>query len=180
MDTDKPIVVDVDLGFGDLYKATLRISVYVLRYLVGAVALLVLLYGISLIVGSGRTSWGISADALAQWLYPVLVGAVPTTIVMIPLMAFLRARMFLRAAGGDGKRRYSFSRDVVKIESRLANAEVKWPAFLQVRESRNCFLMYSAPGLANILPKRFFPDRASMEEFRSLVRANVRRAKLQG
>ena len=180
MDTSKPMVVDVDLSFGDLYKATLRISIYTLRYLLGTVSLLLLLYSICLVSAGGQTSWSINADAVAQWLYPMLIGAVPTTVVMIPLITLIRVGMFWRAAGGDGKRRYCFSVDAVKIESRLANAEVKWPAFLQVREIGNYFLMYSAPGFANILPKRSFPDKASLEELRSLVRANVKKFKLQG
>src|SRR5262249_17399123 len=115
MDTSKPMVVDVDLSFGDLYKATLRISIYTLRYLLATVSLLLLLYSICLVSAGGQTSWSINADAVAQWLYPMLIGAVPTTVVMIPLITLIRVGMFWRAAGGDGKRRYCFSVDAVKI-----------------------------------------------------------------
>ena len=180
MGTDERIVIDVDLSFGDLYKATLRISAYVLRYLIGAVALLLFLFVICAAARFGHASWSVTADTMVQLLYPVVIGAVPTTAIMIPLVAFVRARTYLRTTGDDGKRRYSFSSDAVKIESRLANAEVKWPAYTQVRESGGYFLMYSAPGFANVLPKRNFPDRTSLEGFRALVRANVQKFTLQG
>jgi len=179
MDTRKLIVVDVNLSFGDLYKATLRMSVYALRYLLGAIVLLALLYVMCLFAGKAGTSWSADADALGQWLFPLLVGAIPTAVIMIPLVAFIRIKMLLRTEGADGKRRYTFSDEGIRIESRLANAEVKWLAFRQVRESRNYFLLYIAMGLANVLPKRFFPDQASVQEFRSLVRAHVRKAKLR-
>jgi YcxB-like protein len=179
METHRPIVVDVNLGFADLYKATLRMSVYALRYLLGAIVLLVVLYAICFVVATAQISSSANADALGQWLFPLLIGAVPTVIIMIPLVAFVRVKMLLRTEGADGKRRYTFTDAEIRIESRLANAEVKWPAFRQVRESKNYFLLYIAMGLANVLPKRFFSDQASVEEFRSLVRAHVRKVKLR-
>jgi hypothetical protein len=180
MDTRKLMVVDVNLGFGDLYKATLRMSVYALRYLLGAIVLLALLYVMCLVAGRAQTSWSTDADALGQGIFPLLVGAVPTAIIMIPLVAFIRVRMLLRSEGADGNRRYTFSDEGMRIESRLANAEVKWLAFRQVRESRNYFLLYIAMGLANVLPKRCFANEGDINSFRSLVRQQVPKVKLRG
>jgi hypothetical protein len=179
MDIRKPIVVDFDLSFGELYAATLRILIYVLRYLFLAIALLGLLYGICLVLaGAKSSSWDANANPLAEWLSPVLIGAVPTLIVMIPLVTLVRAKMFLRKTG-DGKRRYEFSSEVVKIETPLAKAEAKWSAFAKARESGNYFFLYVVPGFANVIPKRTFTDQGSLEEFRALVRAKVPKAKLR-
>jgi len=180
MDPAKTIVVSVDLNFGELYKATIRIMAYVLRYLIGTVAFLAMVYVFCLLIEAAQISWSLNAGTLSQWLFPVVIGAVPTTLVMIPLVALDRTKKVLRAEGEDGKRRYTFSSEGVKIESRLATADVKWLAFRQIRESRNYFLLYSAPGFANVLPKRCFSDKASLEELRSLVRANVKKFKLRG
>jgi hypothetical protein len=179
MDLAKTIVVNVDLSLGELYRATIRIMAYALRYLIGAGAFLAVVYVLCLVIEATQPSWNSNAVGLGQWLFPVVIAGVPTMLVMIPIVALMQTRKVLRAEGEDGKRRYTFSGEGVKIESRLANADVKWLAFKQIRESRNYFLLYSALGFASVLPKRCFPDLASMESFRSLVRTNVKKAALQ-
>jgi hypothetical protein len=179
MDLGKQTVIDADLSFLDFYRATLRMSVHVLRYLIGAIVCGLALYILCLIAESMHSSWSIQAEAIGQWISPLLVGAVPTAIVLIPLVAFVRVKMLLRGEGVDGKRRYTFSNEGVRIETRLANGQAKWLAFRQVRESKRYFLLYSAPGLAHVIPKRYFHDNTSMEEFRSLLRAHIKKAKLR-
>ena len=44
MNTTKTIDVDFDLTFADLYKATLAISIYVLRYLIWGIAIIAALF----------------------------------------------------------------------------------------------------------------------------------------
>ena len=179
MSTLKPTEVDVDLTLGDFYKANLGMSLYFLRYLIGAVAIAAALWATCLAVGFSRNAWSDNADSLAQWLFPVVVGAIPTVLVLVPTVPLIRAKQMLRSGRDDGKRHFVFSEDEIKVESRLASAEVKWEAFRQVRETRQYFLLYAAPGFANVVPKRCFPSDTSIAEFRSLVRGHVRKYKLR-
>ena len=179
MNTTKTIDVDFDLTFADLYKATLAISIYVLRYLIWGIAIIAALWAICFAAGSMHYSWSYNADALAQWLMTFVIGAVPTALILIPVVAFVRVKQMLRAEGSDGKRHYVFSEAGIKIESQVANADVKWEAYRQVRETRKYFLLYAAPGFANVVPKSCFSDPDSIADFRSLVRARVRKFKLR-
>src|SRR5215472_12536550 len=97
---------------------------YNLRYLIGTVAFSAVLYVLCLVIEATEVSWSANADALSQWLSLFVIGAVPTTLVMIPLVALVRTKRVFRAEGEDGKRRYSFSGEEVKIESQLAKADV--------------------------------------------------------
>jgi len=178
MSTVNPIEVDVDLTLGDFYKANLGMSLYFLRYLIAAVTMAAVLWAICLAASFSRYAWRDNADALAQWLFQVVVVAVPTVLILVPTVPLIRAKQMLRPGRDDGKRHYVFSEDEIKVESLLASAEVKWEAFRQVRETRQYFLLYAAPGFANVVPKRCFPSDTSIGEFRSLVRRHVRKFKL--
>lgn len=179
MNSGKTIDVAVDLTFGDLYKATLGISIYFLRYLIGGIALIAVAWAVCFAASASHSSWSDNADALSQWLFPLVVGAVPTALILIPIVPLFRVKQLLRAEGMDGKRHYVFSDEGIRIESRLANADVKWPAYRQVRETRQYFLLYAAPGFANIVPKRNFSGDAAVAEFRSLVRTKVKKFSLR-
>jgi hypothetical protein len=179
MSLAKTIEVSFDMTFADLYKGTLATSIYVLRYLIRAVCVMVALWAVCLVVGSLRSGLSGDADALAQWLFPFVVGSVPTVLIFIPAVPFVRVRKMLRTEGVKGNRRYIFSDDGVQIESKVANASAKWAAYVQIRETRQYFLLFAAPGFANILPKRCFLNESAIAEFRSLVRGHVRRAQLR-
>jgi hypothetical protein len=120
------------------------------------------------------------AETIEAWTLPLVMGGIPTLIILVPLVAFVRSWRMLRAVGMDGKRHYVFSGDGILIRSRLASADVKWEAYLEVRETRRYFLLYAAPGFANVLPKHCFIDQASVAEFRSLVRTHARKFRLRG
>ena len=178
MSLAKTIEVNFDMTFADLYKGTLAASIYVFRYLIRAICVLVALWAACIAVGALHNDLSDSADALAQWLFPFVVGSVPTALILIPAVPFVRVRKMLRTEGVKGYRRYIFSEDGVQIESNVANASAKWAAYIQIRETRKYFFLFAAPGFANILPKRCFLDESAIAEFRSLVRSHVQRAHL--
>ena len=179
MNTLKSIEVDFDLTFGELYRATLSIMLYVLRYLVVGVAALGAVYAVCLIIGSQRYSWSSDADALAEWLFPFMIGSVPTVLILIPIVVLVRTKQVLRVEGGHGKRCYVFSEEEIAITSGVASAKVKWDAYMQVRETSRYFLLYAAPGFANVVPKRYFPTQDDVAELRAIVRKKVRKFKLR-
>lgn len=179
MSLEKTIEVNVDMTFADLYKGTLAASIYVLRYLVRGICVVVALWGASVALGSIHNALSGDAEAWSQWLFPFVVGSVPTALILIPAIPFIRVKKMLRTEGLGGNRRYVFSEDGIQIESQIATATAKWVAYQQVRETREYFLLFAAPGFANILPKRCFLNKSEMAEFRALVRSHVRRSRLR-
>jgi hypothetical protein len=53
------------------------------------------------------------------------------------------------------------------------SSDVKWTVVQKLRETKSLFLLYFAPNLAVIVPKRFFRDQAQMAEWRSLIQGGV-------
>lgn len=179
MNTLKTIEVDFDLTFGELYRATLSIMLYVLRYLVLGIVALGTIYAVCSIVGSKLYSWSPDAGALADLLFPFVIGSVPTALIFIPVVAFVRAKQMLRSEGGHGRRHYVFSEEGIEVESNVASAKVKWAAYMQVRETGQYFLLYAAPGFANVVPKRHFPNPDTISAFRAIVRRQARKFRLK-
>lgn len=173
------IEVDFDLSFAELYGATLSILIYVLRYLLSGIVGLGVVAAACFALGARDSSWSPDAYAAADWLFIVLIGSVPTVLVPIPITALVRTRQMLKAEGGRAKRRYVFSDEEITIRSEVANASVKWAAYGQVRETSRYFLLYSAPGFANVVPKRYFPSPDSVTAFRNIVRAHARKFSLR-
>ena len=180
MDPLPKIEVDVDLGLRELFRASLSIMIYNLRYLIGGVAILAAIYVASVLAASSDTAAAGIAEAIESLTLPLLLGGLPTVVILIPVFAFVRSRQVLKAEGMDGKRHYVFSDAGIAVQSRLASAEVKWEAYSQVRETRHYFLLYAAPGFANVISKRSFANQSSIAAFRSLVRAHARKVKLRG
>ena len=178
MNSEKPIEVNVDLPLRDLYRASISIIAYALRYvtafviLVTAACLFCLLYTS---LGFPRNEW---VDSIGETLLPFLV-TVPIVVLAIFVVPYFRARNMLRAEGMNGRRRYIFSTEEVTVESPLANAIVKWPAYRRVQETSSYFLLYSASNFANVIPKRCFGSKADISSFRSLVRQQVPKVKLR-
>jgi hypothetical protein len=179
MESKNPIEVRVELTFGDLYWVTLAIFVYTLRFLLAAVLVASALWVILWIGGAQQYSWSPSADALSQWLFPYLEGAVPTALVLIPLVTLIRARQIQRFSRPAGQRRYVFGEDEVRVETQIVNADMKWGVFTRVRETKKHFFLHSVAGIANVVPKRCFADEGSLAEFRALVKRRARKFKLR-
>jgi len=179
LDNAKTIEVDVDLSFADFYKANLGMSLYSLRHLIGLILIATILWIVCFAASFLSYPWSENADALAQWLFPAIVAAILTFLILVPSVPFFRAKQMLRSGGDDGKRHYAFSETGINVESRLGSANVKWASFRKVRETRRDFLLYALPGFANIVPKRCFPTETSVADFRSLVRRQVQKFKLR-
>jgi len=115
---------------------------------------------------------------LLDWLYPALIGGGATVLVMVPVMAYVRARMIWKKFAGF-KSHYILSGEGVQVKSAMGNADLNWEMFSLARENRRFFFLYSIPGLANLIPKRVFATTAEVEGFRSLLRAHVKKVSLR-
>ena len=173
------INLNVDFRFGEFYLATLAMTLRLLRFLIVGIALLITTWATCFVIAGTNYSWSANADAVADWLFPTLVGAVPTSLVLMPLVPFVRLRQFLKTEGFRAIRHYQFSAEKIRIETDVATAEFKWAAYREVREGPKSFLLYAGPGFANVVPKRCFSSSEQLSEFGSLVKSCARKSKLR-
>jgi hypothetical protein len=179
MAPSREIEIEFDPTFGETYRAFLRMALFALRYVILLIGLAVLIFLICLAIYNSNSSWRNSAEALDMWLYPYLLGAVPTLVPLIPLVTLVRVWMIRRTSSVSGKRRYTFSDQGIKIEFAEARSDLKWPFYTRVKETSAFFLLYVTGSFCNIVPKRSFIDSEQLEAFRSLVRAHAQKYSLK-
>lgn len=179
MSSSPRIEVEFDLTFWETYQAIFRMALYALRYLILLVGLAVLTFLTCLFIYNSNSSWRDTAEAVDVWLYPCLVGAVPTLVVLIPFVTLVRVWIIRRTPSVSGKRRYTFSDEGIKIEFDAATSELKWPFYTRIKETAAFFLLFVTGSFCNIIPKRCFVDSAQLESFRLLVRARAQKYTLK-
>lgn len=175
MNPSPKIEIEFDLTFGETFRALLRMAVIALRYLILLVGLAVLTFLICLFIYNSNSSWRDGAESVDVFLSPYLLGAVPTLIVMIPLVSLIRASIIRRTSSISGRRRYTFSDQGIEIDFESAKSELQWPFYARIKETKSFFLLYVTGSFCNIVPKRCFADSAQLDSFRSLVRARARK-----
>jgi len=172
------IELNVDLPFRDLFWAMFRMSLLAVRYLLGLVGLAFVVYLLAQLYQLLPLPQSELAEYLGSLLQPFVIGS-SIIVVLIPSLAAVRTRRVLRAEGMHGRRHYVFTPEEILIESPLANATVKWPAYIRAKETRSLFLLYSAANFASVLPKRCFTNGTDIAAFRDLVRQKIAKSALQ-
>ncbi len=56
----------------------------------------------------------------------------------------------------------------IEVKTSIATANIKWSDFYQIREGENCFLLYHAMNIYQIVPKRCLDDKGV--DFRSCAK----------
>lgn len=125
MSSPPKIEVEFDLTFGETYRAIFRMALFALRYLILLVGFAVLTYLICLFIYNSNSSWRDTAEAVEMWLYPYLVGAVPTLVFLIPLVTLVRVWRIRQTPSVSGKRRYTFSDEGIKIQFRRGDVRAE-------------------------------------------------------
>jgi hypothetical protein len=74
---------------------------------------------------------------------------------------------------------WSFSENGITAVGPTGRAELQWNSYIQVRETREQFLLYPQKQFANVIPKRFFQSEREIERFREILRRLVPIASLQ-
>ena len=179
MNSSMRIEVEFDLTFGETYRALLRMALFALRYLILLVGLAVLTFLGCLFIYNSNSYWRNTAEALDEWLYPLLIGAVPTLVLLIPLVTLVRVWMVRRTPSISGRRRYTFSDQGIKIEFGEATSDLKWPFYRRIKETTAFFPLYVTGSFCNIVPKRCFVDSAQLDSFRTLIRAHAQKYSLK-
>jgi hypothetical protein len=94
---------------------------------------------------------------------------------MILLGPRTNARKILKALGAEGEIDYRFDGEGMTIRAPGTSSTVSYRVITRYRETALTFLVYSSPGLANVVPKRAFAG-ADVDGVRALLEANVRPA----
>jgi hypothetical protein len=66
---------------------------------------------------------------------------------------------------------YLFDQNRIKVESESTSSSLAWSTIREIRETKSLFLLYHAPKIAMVLPKRFFDGDDELGQWRRLVTA---------
>lgn len=105
-----------------------------------------------------------------DWTYTfVIVG------VLLGVLRPLLLRQLVNKTGDLTRYRGAtsvFSDEGVDIQSPVASAAMRWPAYVAFAETKNLFLLYQNPRVFNMFPKRGFVA-TDIESVRSLLRSKL-------
>ena len=95
-----------------------------------------------------------------------------TALLVLP-QHFVARRQF--AAQPALREPVNFRLDSEGMHSRTSAgaADASWKRFHSVRETGSLFILYTAPNLGNLLPKRFFASGGELAEFRAMVERGI-------
>jgi YcxB-like protein len=187
MDPTTDIELEYTLSTRELFAANFYIHIRRVRYLLYAMAICAVLWAIGMSPNFlperlGDGVYGIASRlhlyALLDWFYPLLTGGGLTVLVLVPSVAFFRARSISKKFHSENSR-CIFSANGLNVQSAVGTADLKWKIFNQVRETRRFFFLYSAPTLTNIVPKRAFATQTEIASLRSLFLTHVKKASLR-
>jgi hypothetical protein len=161
-DAREPTIGSVELDERDLRLAIIDLS-FVLRARVGIGVVLAFMFGV-LSLGHADVA------QVAQQLIP---GALFVAYLFVS--PALRARQLLRSivAGGDRHASYRFDDDGVTFRSSVSTMTAAYRSLVEYREGKTAFFVYTAPGVANIVPKRAFRAE-ELSDVRARLAANVK------
>jgi hypothetical protein len=157
-----PTTGSLDLDERDLRAAIIDLS-FVLRARVGIGVVLAFLFGVL----------SFSHADVAQVARQLIPGALFVAYLFVSPV--LRARQLLRAivAGGDRHASYRFDDDGITFRGAGSTMTAAYRSLVEFREGKTAFFVYTAPGVANIVPKRAFPA-VEISRVRARLAANVK------
>jgi hypothetical protein len=100
--------------------------------------------------------------ALASW------AAVLLFALTMSYLSFSRTKNFKW-----GKYVFTFSGEKVVIAAESFTSSMNWDWFVQIRETKNYFMLVSKVGQKSLLPKRFFGDSEQIAAFKNLASAKL-------
>jgi YcxB-like protein len=181
MNANYHIEVTFRLSVRDVYRANVAIMLGKMKWVSW------LLFGVAMVILSGAM-FGLVFNG-PTFAARVTAGSF-FGILFVPLFAsymlfgapYFAARNLLRNnPNAGGPLHYVFTTNGVVVESPTGHSEIKWTAYLIVRETEDLILLFPQKNLAYPIPKRFFASENELKDFRELVRANCRgTAKLRG
>jgi uncharacterized membrane protein YhaH (DUF805 family) len=161
---NKPVVTvcvqQTHADFIDLWRATRFKYLIWILYLIG---LFYLYWAFAIFFNGGYTME--TSSSILQFSFVALFAFFVALIV-----PRLRARMSLGGPVAREQRNISVSPQGVSVESSVFSATYNWTAFTLIKETKDSLLLFTAPIVALILPKRAFSSPDELQQFRSLIR----------
>jgi hypothetical protein len=162
--SNEPIVTvrvqQTHADFIDLWRATrFKYLIWVL-YLIG---IFYLYWAFAIFFNSGYTTE--TSSSILQFSFVALFAVCVALIV-----PRLRARISLKGPVARELRNISVSSQGLSIESPVFTATYNWTAFTFIKETKDSLLLFTAPIVALIVPKRAFSSANELQQFRSLIR----------
>lgn len=160
---NKPVVTiniqQTRADFIDLWQATrLKYMIWILYPL----GLFYLYWAFAIFMNDGYTTE--TSSSILQFCFVGLFAFFGA--FMVPR---LRAIMALRGPVASEKRNISLSPQGIAVESSVFTATYSWTAFTLIKETKRSFVLFTAPIVALILPKRALSTPDEMEQVRSLI-----------
>src|SRR5690349_14071352 len=152
-------VEQTQADFIDLWRATRFKYLSRIMYLIG---LLPLYWAFAIFMNDGYTTE--TSSSILQFSFVALFAFCSGFIT-----PRLRARMLLRGPVARERRNILVSSQGISIESSVYAANYNWTAFTHIRETKSSLLLFTAPILALILPKRAFSSPDELQRTRSLI-----------
>jgi hypothetical protein len=162
------------LGTG---KAKRAIFGWVLAILLGIILYVVIHKGNAVVQSSTPPSpWVVPGAAPpSSDLFGDVIPFLPWLFVFSFLWFFLykvfRGKAVIQIAGKQ--RIYVFRPEGVTIGMLYTHTESQWAVFLKFVETRQFFLLKTAPTAGHVIPKRVFRDAGEMDRFRIMLRDHI-------
>jgi hypothetical protein len=160
---NKPVVTisvqQTRADFIDLWQATRFKYVIWILYPLG---LFYLYWAFAIFMNDGHTTE--TSSSILQFCF---VGLFPFFGALI--VPRLRAIMSLRGPVAREQRNISLSPQGITVESPVFTATYNWTAFTLIKETKSSFVLFTAPIVALILPKRALSTPDELARVRSLI-----------
>jgi hypothetical protein len=164
--TSETVTGTLELQESDLRAAIIESS-WPIRARFGILAVVALCYG----------ALAVSEPSTVKQMLPSLL-AIGAFLVVLFITPSRRARKLLEvvAKGGDRHASYRFDADGLTLRTAGATTTAAYRSLSEYREGKTSFLIYSSPGVANVVPKRAFSP-ADLATVSALLAANVKRTR---
>lgn len=161
---NKPVVTisvqQTRADFIDLWQAT---RIKYLIWILYPLGLFYLYWAFAIFMNDGFTTE--TSSSILQFCFVGLFAFFGAFIV-----PRLRARITLQGPVALERRNISLSPQGITVESPVFTATYNWTAFTLIKETKQSFVLFTAPIVALIIPKRAFSSPDELQRVRSLIR----------
>ena len=104
-------------------------------------------------------------------LFPILLGGAWSTLPWS--QPYVAAKRMHKGPSFQGSVEYEFKDRGIRSNFPTAITEWQWSSFIKWKNAPSTLLLYTAPNCALLVPKRFIPSEADLNQIESLLRQNI-------
>jgi len=124
--------------------------------------------------------FGLLSDKPPEEVHNFLTNVTPSLILvgfwvlMAAVAPYSTARKSLVARAYLGEATsYMFNNEGMQAVAQSMSYEMKWSVFRRIQETKRLFLMYHAPNMAVVIPKRFFRSQGEAGDWKNFVEQRI-------